>query len=72
MGTTNVYLKDWHRRFAGQRFSFFEQFCLANGTTSYEALVTAAALRPQQTVLARFYPFSQHGETVWPPYDIST
>jgi ubiquinone/menaquinone biosynthesis C-methylase UbiE len=51
MGTTNVYLKDWHRRFAGQRFGFFEQFCLENGTTSFEALVTAAALRPQQTVL---------------------
>jgi ubiquinone/menaquinone biosynthesis C-methylase UbiE len=51
MGTMNVYLKDWHRRFAGQRFSFFEQFCLENGTTSFEALVTAAALRPQQTVL---------------------
>jgi ubiquinone/menaquinone biosynthesis C-methylase UbiE len=51
MGTTNVYLKDWHRRFAGQRFGLFEQFCLENGTTSYEALVTAAGLRPQQTVL---------------------
>jgi hypothetical protein len=51
MDTTNVYLKDWHRRFAGQRFGFFEQFCLENGTTSYEALVTAAELRPQQTVL---------------------
>lgn len=51
MDTTNVYLKDWHRRFAGQRFSLFEQFCLENGTTSFEALVTAAALRPQQTVL---------------------
>jgi SAM-dependent methyltransferase len=51
MGTTNVYLKDWHRRFAGQRFGVFEQFCLENGTTSFEALVTAAALRPQQTVL---------------------
>jgi SAM-dependent methyltransferase len=51
MGTTNVYLKDWHRRFAGQRFGLFEQFCLENGTTSYEALVTAAELRPQQTVL---------------------
>jgi ubiquinone/menaquinone biosynthesis C-methylase UbiE len=51
MDTTNVYLKDWHRRFAGQRFGFFEQFCLENGTTSFEALVTAAALRPQQTVL---------------------
>jgi len=51
MGTTNVYLKDWHRRFAGQRFGLFEQFCLENGTTSFEALVTVAALRPQQTVL---------------------
>src|SRR4030095_12996983 len=51
MDTTNVYLKDWHRRFAGQRFSLFEQFCLENGTTSFEALVTAAGLRPQQTVL---------------------
>src|SRR5262249_36963556 len=51
MGTTNMYLKDWHRRFAGQRFGLFEQFCLENGTTSFEALVTAAALRPQQTVL---------------------
>src|SRR5882724_7267093 len=51
MGTTNVYLKDWHRRFAGQWFGFFEQFCLENGTTSFEALVTAAELRPQQTVL---------------------
>src|SRR5262249_43829942 len=51
MGTTNVYLKDWHRRFAGQRFSLFEQFYLENGTTSFEALVTAAELRPQQTVL---------------------
>jgi SAM-dependent methyltransferase len=51
MGTTNVYLKDWHRRFAGQRFSLFEQFCLETGTTSFEALVTAAELRPQQTVL---------------------
>jgi SAM-dependent methyltransferase len=51
MDTTNGYLKDWHRRFAGQRFGFFEQFCLENGTTSFEALVTAAALRPQQTVL---------------------
>ena len=51
MDTTNVYLKDWHRRFAGQRFSLFEQFCLENGTTSFEALVTAAALQPQQTVL---------------------
>ena len=52
MDTTNVYLKDWHRRFAGQRFGFFEQFCLENGTTSLEALVTAAALRLQQTVWA--------------------
>ena len=51
MDTTNVCLKDWHRRFAGERFSLFEQFCLENGTTSFEALVTAAALRPQQTVL---------------------
>ena len=51
MDTTNVYLKDWHRRFAGQRLSLFEQFCLENGTTSFEALVTAAELRPQQTVL---------------------
>jgi ubiquinone/menaquinone biosynthesis C-methylase UbiE len=51
MGITNVYLKDWHRRFAGQRFGFFEQFCLENGTTSFEALVTAAELRPHQTVL---------------------
>src|SRR5215471_9055288 len=51
MDTTNVYLKDWHRRFAGQRFSLFEQFCLENGTTSFEVLVTAAALRPQQTVV---------------------
>jgi SAM-dependent methyltransferase len=51
MGTTNVYLKDWHRRFAGQRLSLFEQFCLENGTTSFEALVTAAGLRPQQTVV---------------------
>jgi ubiquinone/menaquinone biosynthesis C-methylase UbiE len=51
MGTTNVYLKDWHRRFSGQRFGFFEQFCLENGTTSFEALVTAAELRPNQTVL---------------------
>jgi SAM-dependent methyltransferase len=51
MGTTNMYLKDWHRRFAGQRFGFLEQFCLENGTTSFEALVTAAVLRPQQTVL---------------------
>src|SRR5215470_19170654 len=51
MDTTNVYLKDWHRRFAGQRFSLFEQFCLENGTTSFEALVTAAELRPQQTVV---------------------
>jgi len=51
MGTANMYLKDWHRRFAGQRFSLFEQFCLENGTTSFEALVTAAALRPHQTVV---------------------
>ena len=51
MDTTNVYLKDWHRRFAGQRLSLFEQCCLENGTTSFEALVTAAALRPQQTVV---------------------
>src|SRR5215468_10574200 len=51
MGTTNVYLKDWHRRFAGQRFGLFEQFCLENGTTSFAALVTAAELRPHQTVL---------------------
>lgn len=51
MGTTNLYLKDWHRRFSGQRFGFFEQFCLENGTISFEALVTAAALRPHQTVL---------------------
>jgi SAM-dependent methyltransferase len=51
MDTTNVYLKDWHRRFAGQRFSLFEQFCLENGTTSFEALMTAAELRPHQTVL---------------------
>ena len=51
MDTTNVFLKDWHRRFAGQRFGFFEQFGLENGTTSYEALVTAAELRPQQTVV---------------------
>jgi hypothetical protein len=51
MDTTNMYLKDWHRRFAGQRFGFLEQFCLENGTTSFEALVTAAVLRPQQTVL---------------------
>jgi ubiquinone/menaquinone biosynthesis C-methylase UbiE len=51
MDTTNVYLQDWHRRFSGQRFGFFEQCCLENGTTSFEALVTAAALRPQQTVV---------------------
>ena len=51
MDTTNVYLKDWHRRFAGQRLSLFEQCCLENGTTSFEALVTAAELRPQQTVV---------------------
>src|SRR5262249_15591545 len=53
MDTTNVYLKDWHRRFAGQRFGFFEQFCLENGTTSFETLVTAAALRPPQPVSER-------------------
>jgi len=51
MDTTNVYLQDWHRRFSGQRFGFFEQCCLESGTTSFEALVTAAALRPQQTVV---------------------
>ncbi len=51
MDTTNVFLKDWHRRFAGQRCGFCEQFGLENGTTSYEALVTAAELRPQQTVV---------------------
>ena len=51
MDTTNVYLKDWHRRFAGQRFSLFEQFCLENGTTSFETLVTVAGFRPHQTVL---------------------
>ena len=51
MDTTNVFLKDWHRRFAGQQCGFFEQFGLENGTTSYEALVTAAELRPQQTVV---------------------
>jgi SAM-dependent methyltransferase len=51
MSTTNVYLQDRHRRFSGQRFGFFEQCCLENGTTSFETLVTVAALRPQQTVV---------------------
>ena len=51
MATTNAYLQDMHRRYAGRRFGFFEQFSLENGTTSFEALVTAAALRPRQTVL---------------------
>lgn len=51
MATTNSYIKDVHRRFSGRRFGFFEQFCLENGTTSFEALVTAAELRPNQTVL---------------------
>jgi SAM-dependent methyltransferase len=51
MSTTNVFLQDWHRRFAGQRCGVFEHFCLETGTTSFAALVTAAGLRPQQTVL---------------------
>jgi SAM-dependent methyltransferase len=51
MATTNSYLKDWHHRTSGRRFGFFEEFSLENGTTSYEALVTAAELRPNQTVL---------------------
>ena len=51
MATTNAYLQDMHRRYAGRRFGFFEQFSLENGTTSFAALVTAAARRPRQTVL---------------------
>jgi SAM-dependent methyltransferase len=51
MATTNAYLKDMHGQYSGRRFGFFEQFSLENGTTSFEALVTAAALQPHQTVL---------------------
>ena len=51
MATTNAYLKDIHGPISGRRFGFFEQFSLENGTTSFEALVTAAALQPHQTVL---------------------
>jgi SAM-dependent methyltransferase len=51
MATTNAYLQDRHRRNSGLRYGVFEQFFLENGTTSFDALVTAAELRPHQTVL---------------------
>jgi hypothetical protein len=51
MATTNTYVQDWPRRRSGARSGVFDPCSLEHGTTSVDALVTAAALRPRQTVL---------------------
>jgi cyclopropane fatty-acyl-phospholipid synthase-like methyltransferase len=53
MAPTNAYVHDRHRQRSGVRSGVFEPCSREHGTTSVDALVAAAALRPHQIVLDR-------------------